>query len=215
MRKHFEEELDNLSKDMIRLGALCEEAILLIITDLCEGNKDAYAHMSQYLDDIKQKERAIEGMCIRLLMQQQPVAGDLRRISAALKMVTDMERIGVQCADIAEIITYLNGKACGQCEIIRREAEEAGKMVTGAVNAFVRHDSMLAEEIVKGDDVVDVLFSRVRDALLEMIISKDSDGSDILDLLMISKYFERIADHAVNIAEWVIFAETGVRKSDE
>ena len=212
LRKHFENELAQLSEEVTKMGALCEEAILLTAKDLDEGNKDASAHVASLIDEISAKERSIEGACIRLLMQQQPVASDLRRISAALKMITDMNRIGVQTADVAEIITYMEGKTASECQYIHQEAMEAVKMVTGAVDAFVKHDADLAQSIIDNDDTLDDLFSRSKDCLIDLIMQRKYDGSFILDLLMMAKYFERIGDHAVNIAEWVIFAETGVHK---
>lgn len=212
MRSRFDHELAELSSDLTKMGALCEETILAAVRDLTEGSSDAVKHIAPLSEEIAQKERSIESRCLKLLLQQQPVAKDLRTISAALKMITDMDRIGVQAADIAEIIEYLNGRTGSECEYIRQEALETVKMVTGAVDAFVKHDISLAEKIIEADDLVDDLFSKAKVSLIDMIANNPEDGGYALDLLMISKYFERIGDHTVNIAEWVIFSETGVHK---
>lgn len=194
------------------MGALCEETILSVVRDLEEGNQDSGRHIAPMAEEITRKERSIESRCLKLLLQQQPVAKDLRQISAALKMITDMDRIGVQSADIAEIIGFLGGRTGSECAFIRQEALETVKMVTGSVDAYVNHNTALAEKIIAADDVVDDLFSKAKASLIEMIANHPEDGRYALDLLMISKYFERIGDHAVNIAEWVIFSETGVHK---
>ncbi len=149
---------------------------------------------------------------MKLLLQQQPVARDLRQISAALKMVTDMERIGDQAEDVAEIIQFLNGRGAENGELMQTMTQSAMKMITDSVDAFVRHDIRLAEKVVSDDDIVDDLFNQVKRALIQKIVDRPEDGEYALDLLMIARYFERIADHAVNIAQWVIFSVTGVYK---
>lgn len=151
-------------------------------------------------------ERDIETLCLKLLLRQQPVAGDLRQISAALKMITDMERIGDQAEDIAEIIAFLNGRSGAECGDIDKMAKAATKMVTNSIEAFVKRDVELAKEVIAQDDIVDDYFNRVKQDLIERISSDPSDGEFALDLLMIAKYFERIGDHATNIAEWVMFS---------
>ena len=160
-------------------------------------------------------ERDIEAMCLRLLLQQQPVAGDLRRISAALKMITDMERIGDQAEDIAEIIPYMEGRSGEECAAVGEMAKAAIHMVTRSVDAFVHRDTDLARKVIAYDDVVDDDFDRVKAALIGLIAKNPADGEYALDLLMIAKYFERIGDHAVNIAGWVVFAVTGVHPGEE
>ena len=160
-------------------------------------------------------ERSLEGTCLRLLLQQQPVATDLRVISAALKMITDMERIGDQAEDIAEIITFLKGRAAAESVQIREMARETITMVTGSVDAYVRQDLELAQAVLNHDDIVDAYFDRVKKNLIDMIAKNPEDGEFALDLLMIAKYFERIGDHATNIAEWVVFSVTGVHKDLE
>jgi phosphate transport system protein len=159
-------------------------------------------------------EREIESICLKLLLQQQPVAKDLRVISTALKMITDMERIGDQAEDIAEIITFLDGRTGEECHDIRLMAEATIKMVTDSIDAYVKQDLELAKSVSDHDDVVDDAFDRVKQTLIKMISENTADGEYALDLLMIAKYFERIGDHAVNIAEWVEFSVTGVHKGE-
>ena len=157
-------------------------------------------------------EREIESICLKLLLQQQPVAKDLRVISAALKMITDMERIGDQAEDIAEIITFLNGRTGEECHDIRLMAEATIKMVNDSIDAYVKRDVNLAKAVEDYDDVVDEAFLRVKKTLISMIAENSADGEYAIDLLMIAKYFERIGDHAVNVAEWVEFSVTGIHK---
>lgn len=164
---------------------------------------------------LNKMERDIETLCLKLLLRQQPVAGDLRQISAALKMITDMERIGDQAEDIAEIIAFLNGRSGAECGDIDKMAKAATKMVTNSIEAFVKRDVELAKEVIAQDDIVDDYFNRVKQDLIERISSDPSDGEFALDLLMIAKYFERIGDHATNIAEWVMFSVTGVHVQNE
>ena len=148
-------------------------------------------------------------------MQQQPVASDLRQISAALKMITDMERIGDQAEDIAEIIGFLNGRSGEECAFVGHMARAAISMVTGSVDAFVRRDVTLAHQVIAKDDVVDEDFRKVKATLIDWIAQRPDDGEYALDLLMIAKYFERIGDHATNIAGWVVFAVTGAHEGEE
>ncbi len=212
MRNRFDEQLELLNKKMTEMGAECESIIALAAEALLSGNTaDAKKAMEQG-HSIDQMEREIENICLKLLLQQQPVARDLRVISAALKMITDMERIGDQAEDIAEIIVFLNGRTGAECHGIRKMAEATIKMVTDSVDAYVRGDLKLAEEVCKYDDVVDNDFSQIKKTLIEMIAENPLDGEYALDILMIAKYFERIGDHAVNIAEWVGFSVTGVHK---
>ena len=212
MRSRFDEQLEQLNGEMIRMGALCEEVIALAAAALTEGNPKTAARVAPLDKEIDQKERDIEGLCMKLLLQQQPVARDLRQISAALKMITDMERIGDQAEDIAEIITFLNGRTADEHSQICEMAKATMKMVTDSVEAYVKRDSTLAEKVIADDDVVDRYFDTVKTVLIKMIAENPTDGEYALDLLMISKYFERIGDHAVNIAEWVLFSLTGVHK---
>lgn len=212
MRSRFDEQLALLNRELIEMGALCEEVISMASQALLDGSPAIAKKIAPLDTEIDQKERTIESMCLKLLLQQQPVARDLRQISAALKMVTDMERIGDQAEDVAEIIQFLNGRGAENGELMRKMTQSAMKMVTDSVDAYVRHDIILAEKVVSDDDVVDDLFDKVKRALIRKIADRPEDGEYALDLLMIAKYFERIADHAVNIAQWVIFSVTGVHK---
>ncbi len=212
MRNRFDEQLAQLKKELIEMGALCEEVIAKASEALTRGDVALAAKVAPLDEQIDQKERDIEALCLRLLLQQQPVARDLRKISAALKMITDMERIGDQAEDIAEIVTFLKGRTGQNDDLLREMARSTIKMVTESVDAFVKHDIMLAEKVVAYDDVVDNYFEQVKDELIARIAENPDDGEYALDLLMIAKYFERIGDHAVNIAEWVMFSVTGVHK---
>ena len=196
------------------------EALRLLILDgrltlqtRLPGERELAAKVAPLDEEIDQKERAIESLCLKLLLQQQPVARDLRQISAALKMITDMERIGDQADDISEIIIYLGGRAAEHDDLLRSMARATIKMVTESVDAYVKHDTILAEKVIADDDTVDDYFEQVKRALIGKIAANPDDGEYALDLLMIAKYFERIGDHAVNIAEWVIFSITGVHNA--
>ena len=212
MRNRFDEQLAQLNHEMIEMGALCEEVIALSAQSLTEGSTELAARVAPLDEEIDRKEREIESLCLKLLLQQQPVAKDLRQISAALKMITDMERIGDQAEDIAEIVTFLGGCGAENSALLREMARSTIKMVTESVDAYVRQNTALAEQVIAEDDVVDDYFTRVKKRLIERIAQDPADGEFALDLLMIAKYFERIGDHAVNIAEWVIFSVTGEHK---
>lgn len=215
MRSRFDEQLKLLNKKMTEMGSECESIIASAVKALLEGSAADARRAQEQGHRIDQLEREIESICLKLLLQQQPVARDLRVISAALKMITDMERIGDQAEDIAEIITTLGGRTGAECRDIRVMAEATIKMVTDSVDAYVRQDLALARSVEAYDDVVDSAFCRVKDTLIAMIAQNTADGEYALDLLMIAKYFERIGDHAVNIAEWVEFSVTGIHKSEE
>ena len=212
MRNKFDEQLSQLNHEMIEMGALCEEVIALASRALTENDKSLAARVAPLDSEIDRKERDIENLCLKLLLQQQPVARDLRRISAALKMITDMERIGDQASDIAEIIGFLNGRIGTDAQYICQMAVAAMRMVTESVEAYVKRDVAMAEATIQHDDVVDDLFLKVKESLIQMISENPKDGEYALDLLMIAKYFERIGDHATNIAEWVVFSVTGVHE---
>ncbi len=209
MRNRFDEQLELLNKKMIEMGSLCENVIALSTKALLESDVEVSKQVMPVGHEVDLMEKEIESICLKLLLQQQPVASDLRQISAALKMITDMERIGDQAEDIAEIIKYLNGRTGEECEDIRNMAEAIIKMVTDSVDAYVKKDIDLARAVYAYDDVVDDCFDRVKKTLIKMIAENTADGEYALDLLMIAKYFERIGDHAVNIAEWVEFSVTG------
>lgn len=215
MRSRFDEQLAQLNREMIEMGAQCEEVIALASKALTEADMKLAAKVAPLSADIDRKEREIEALGLRLLLQQQPVARDLRQISAALKMITDMERIGDQAEEIAALVRFLGGHGAGNDALICEMARRAVNMVTESVDAYVKYDIMLAERVIAEDDEVDARFIQVKAELIDAIAKNPSNGELDLDLLMIAKYFERIADHAVNIAEWVIFAVTGVHKGDK
>ena len=212
MRNRFDEQLFELNREIIEMGALCEEAIASAAKALTIGDVELAANVKKNSSSIDQMERDIESRCMKLLLHQQPVARDLRLISAALKMITDMERIGDQAEDIADIVTSLNGHTMKGMEMIEDMARATIEMVTESVDAFVKKDVALAEQVIARDDVVDDYFSRVKCDIITMIAENPVDGEFALDLLMIAKYFERIGDHATNIAEWVIYSITGTHK---
>lgn len=209
MRNTFDEQLALLNKELIAMGGLCENAIAMSAKALTEGDMALARELPEMSEQIDQKERELEGMCLKLLLQQQPVARDLRSISSALKMITDMERIGHQAADIAEIITMANITAGDNTLYIKDMALATIKMVTDSIDAFVKKDLDIANAVIEYDDVVDAYFDKVKKSLIELFSKPQTDGEYALDLLMIAKYFERIGDHAVNIAEWVKFSITG------
>ncbi len=214
MRSKFDEQLTLLNSEMIRMGALCEEAIFLAARALTEGNRALAEKVRPLEEEIDQMERDIETLCLKLLLQQQPVARDLRQISAAMKIITDMERIGDQAADIAEIVLVMLSEGYVPEDVghIREMAAETIKMVTESVDTYVRQDSVRAGLVIAHDDIIDSYFTQVKKVLIQKIVEQPDQGEHILDLLMIDKYLERIGDHAVNIAEWVIFSVSGIQK---
>ena len=212
MRNRFDQQLFELNRELIEMGAMCEEAIASATKALSTGDMKLAAKVCENSSAIDQMERDIEGRCMKLLLHQQPVARDLRQISAALKMITDMERIGDQAEDIAEIVTFLSGHTMEGMELIEEMARATIEMVMSSVDAFVKKDVELAEKVIAQDDVVDDYFSKVKYGIISMITENSTDGEFALDLLMIAKYFERIGDHATNIAEWVIYSVTGKHK---
>ncbi len=211
MRSKFDSQLALLNTELIRMGALCEEAISLAAKALEDGDCTLAKKVKPLESEIDQMERDIETLCLKLLLQQQPVARDLRQISAAMKIITDMERIGDQAADIAEIILAMlaQGYAPEDVGHIREMAAEAIKMVTESVDSYVQRDPVRAKQVIAYDDVVDRCFDQVKQVLIGKIAANPDCGEHALDLLMIDKYLERIGDHAVNIAQWVTFAVTG------
>ena len=215
MRNRFDQQLEQLNEDLIELGAMCKEAIADATTALLDSDKQARqkAFMVEY--EIDHKERDIESLCMKLLLQQQPVARDLRTISAALKMISDMERIGDQASDIADIAKFLEGSNITQQVHIRKMAEAAMRMLTDSIDSFVKDDLDLAKQVIDADDEVDGQFEQIRHMLADGLVNKSATQEQVLDLLMIAKYFERIVDHAVNIAEWVEYSVTGVHSNNE
>lgn len=214
-RRRFDEQLTLLHKELLEMGALCEEIISLAVHGLLRGDDAVSAQVAPLEQAINRKEGDIEALCLRLLLHQQPVAGDLRKISAALKMITDMERIGDQALDIAELIGYLKGKNGEDFRIVSDMAQATIRMVTDSVDAFVDSDPDTVKKVLSEDDLVDELFDRVKESLIERIAAYPEEGEYAMDMLMVAKYFERIGDHAENLAEWVEFSITGVHRGGE
>ncbi|MBM7686734.1 phosphate signaling complex protein PhoU [Defluviitalea raffinosedens] len=214
MRNKFDEQLELLKKQMIQMGALCEGAIANATKALIDGDIELAKKAIAADGNIDQKEKEIESLCLKLLLQQQPVARDLRQISSALKMITDMERIGDQAADISEITMLANIKAADNTNHIVDMAKATIKMVTDSIDAYVRQDLGLAKAVIDYDDVVDNLFNDVKADMIRLINEDTNNGEFAIDLMMIAKYFERIGDHATNIAEWVVFSITGKHISE-
>lgn len=209
MRNRFDEQLTHLNNELITMGALCEEAISGCVKYLIDKDIAMRDNTLEADKQIDQKERDIERLCMKLLMQQQPVATDLRVISSALKMISDMERIGDQASDIAEIVKHIQKSNLESNTHISDMARATIRMVTDSVESFVKKDIALAQTVIKNDDEVDSLFNKVKNELIQAIQQSEDDAEALIDLLMIAKYFERIGDHAENIAEWVIYSITG------
>lgn len=213
MRNVFHEQLDQLNVELIKMGAMCEEAISAATKAYLDGDKELGQRAVQLEQDIDHKERDIESQCMNLLLRQQPVASDLRVVSAAMRMISDMERIGDQASDIAEIARDMKRSAVVREVPMEEMAAAAVKMVTDSVDSFVRGDLDLAHSVIVQDDGVDQMFLDVRSKLI-VLIAQGKDGELCLDLMMIAKYFERIGDHACNIAQWVEYALTGAYEDD-
>ncbi|MCI9625839.1 MAG: phosphate signaling complex protein PhoU [Clostridia bacterium] len=209
MRNRFDEQLARLNNELTEMGALCEEAISGCVKYLIDKDIAMRDNTLEADKQIDQKERDIERLCMKLLMQQQPVATDLRVISSALKMISDMERIGDQASDIAEIVKHIQKSNLESNTHISDMARATIRMVTDSVESFVKKDISLAEAVIKNDDEVDALFNKVKNELIQAVQQSEDDAEALIDLLMIAKYFERIGDHAENIAEWVIYSITG------
>ena len=214
MRSKFDRQLDKLNRELIEMGALCENAIDCAIRALLNHDKETADETLSIEEEINQIEKAIEGLCLKLLLQQQPVATDLRVVSAAMKMISDMERIGDQAADIAEITRFLQLAPLRKVIPVDKMANEAVRMVTNAIDSFIKRDLTLAGRVIESDDIIDDLFVSIRKYLVEYITKNPEKSENCLDMLMIAKYFERIGDHAANIAEWVEFSITGVYKGE-
>ena len=213
MRSKFDAQLLDLNDKLIQMGALIESAIANAVSALNEQEIETASKAIDFDEEIDQAEKEIEALCLKLLLQQQPVARDLRLISSALKMITDMERIGDQAADIAEITIQLAKlKHIKIPKHIRAMAQTTIQMVNDSIDAFVKKDLNLAYSVIKCDDTVDTLFDMVKDSLIKRLVEDTDDGAQVIDLIMIAKYFERIGDHATNIAEWVVFSITGTHK---
>ena len=212
MRDFFQEQLNELNRELTRMGAACEEIIALASHALTDWDEELVRKVSTIGSQIDESERTIESICLKLLLRQQPVARDLRQISAAMKMITDMERIGDQAEDIVEIVPYMTAHPDEKFPKIREMAKAAQAMVTEAVDAYVKQDLNMARKVMAHDDVVDSYFSQVKSGIIDIIAAEPAHGEYALDLLMIAKYFERIGDHCTNIAEWVEFSITGIHE---
>ncbi|MDO5586970.1 MAG: phosphate signaling complex protein PhoU [Eubacteriales bacterium] len=209
MRNRFDEQLSQLNTELITMGALCEEAISGAAKYLIDNDSALKEKVIDTDKQIDRKERDIENLCLRLILHQQPVATDLRLISAALKMISDMERIGDQASDIAEIVKFVNKTNLRENVHIGDMARATIKMVTDSIDSFVKRDMDIAQSVILHDDTVDNLFLKIKGELISAIKDGTGDAEALIDLLMIAKYFERIGDHAENIAEWVIYSITG------
>ena len=209
MRNHFDEQLNILNNELITMGALCEEAIASAVKLLTENSPEIKENAIQTDKQIDRKEKEIETLCMRLLLQQQPVASDLRVISSALKMISDMERIGDQASDIAEMAEYTAVDAVQSKVHIIDMAAATIKMVTESVDSFVKKDINAARAVINHDSIVDGLFDKVKGELIDAVQQRSANAETLIDMLMIAKYLERIGDHAENIAEWVIYSITG------
>lgn len=212
MRIHFDEELEMLNINMIKMGSLCEDVILKATKYLFEKDEAIFQEVHKTDEKIDVIEREIETLCLRLLLQQQPVAQDLRTISSALKMISDMERIGDQASDIVDISKYVDMRDVESKTHIKDMAHATITMVKNSVESFVKKDYNLAESVEKYDDKVDALFDKIKTELTNLICSNKQNSEFCLDLMMIAKYLERIGDHATNIAGWVRFSLTGKHK---
>ena len=214
MRNRFDRQLSTLNDELIEMGSMIEKSIETAIKALVNQDVDLARHAIEADEEIDRQERIIEDLCLKLLLQQQPVAKDLRLISSALKMITDMERIGDHASDISEItIALADQPYIKKLEHIQQMAKETMIMLVGSIEAFVDKDLEKANEVIKRDDVVDDLFDKVKKELIQMIQENADKGEQAADLLMVAKYMERIGDHATNISEWVIFSITGEHKS--
>lgn len=212
MRSRFEKQLLELNKSLIEMGALCEEAIEKVAKALITGDIELAQYVLTNSKSIDHMERDIERLCMTLLLHQQPVAKDLRMITSALRMIKDMERIGDQAEDIAELVILLNGQTIDSVNKIEKMANETAKMVRGSIDAFVNKNLYQARDVLKQDDIVDQLFVELKRDIINLISLNQYDGEFGLDILMIAKYLERIGDHATNIAEMVIYSLTGNSK---
>ena len=215
MRNKFDEQLERLHVELIQMGAACEDAISAAAEALLKGDT-ALADVAEEAEkDIDQREREVENLCLKLLLPQQPVARDLREISAALKMISDLERIGDQAADIAELTRYIHLTDGLSRLHIGDMARAVIAMVTDSVDSFVKGDLALARAVRAADDQVDALFEQVKRELIDLIAADAAAGEVGLDILMVAKYLERIGDHATNVAEWVEYSLTGIHPSDD
>lgn len=213
-RALYNEQLKTLHNELIRMGKLCEEAIDSAMKSLFENDAEMVKRTRELESEIDEQERSVEALCMKLILKQQPVAGDLRNVSSALKMISDMERIGDQAQDIADMSRFLGGSDI-VCEVHLKEmAQAAARMVNDSVNAYVASDIDIAKNVIRYDNVVDDLFVKIKSEIIEEVVKNSDKGEELFDIMMVTKYLERIGDHACNIAEWVIYSLTGSHKID-
>ena len=215
IRAHFDDELSFLNTELIKMGALCERAVSVALDVFFTHNRELAKAAQRLEKEIDAKERDIEDLCMKLILRQQPVAGDLRLISSAIKMISDMERIGDQAQDIADIAVNINDTELENRIHIKAMSETALKMVTKSVDSFVQKDMSLAESVIAMDYEVDSGFDKIKNELIAAIDSNGLKSEEYIDILMIAKYIERIGDHAVNIAEWVEYSLTGEHRKED
>lgn len=210
MRNRFDEQLEQLNNELIEMGSMIETAIEKAISALVNQDTELAKSVIEKDVDINHQERHIEQLCMKLLLQQQPVAKDLRMVSSALKMITDMERIGDQATDISEMTVWMQGENYkAHLHLLQEMAKAVTVMLVGSIDAFVCKNLTQAQEVIASDDLVDELFLKVKQDVIRMLRESDGTGEEAADLLLIAKYFERIGDHATNISEWVIYSITG------
>lgn len=213
MRSKFDEQLQELNKEMIGMGDKIVKSIVNAIEALMNRDVELAKQIMEGDSEVDHMQKKIEGICFNLLIQQQPVARDLRTVTAAMKMVTDMERIGDHAADISEMTIQMGtNNHIDRFEHIKKMANETMLMLNHSIEAYVERDSKKAEEVIAHDDVVDALFEQAKRDIIDLILENSKEGEEATDLLMVAKYFERIGDHATNIAEWVIYS---LRTSEE
>lgn len=213
MRNKFDVQLSSLNTEMIEMGNQIVKSIAMAIEALANSDSELAQTIIEGDAQIDQRQKKIEGICFQLLIQQQPVARDLRTVTAAMKMVTDMERIGDHAADISEMTIQMGtNNHIDRFEHIKKMANETMLMLNHSIEAYVERDSKKAEEVIAHDDVVDALFEQAKRDIIDLILENSKEGEEATDLLMVAKYFERIGDHATNIAEWVIYS---LRTSEE
>lgn len=214
VRSRFEAQMEILSTELIVMGTLCEKSLELVLKALNEDEPTLNREIIILGKKTEEKEREIENICINLLLKQQPVASDLRQISASLKMITDLSRIGEQAGNIADILSKASFEDGYDKTILRQMAMASKKMVSTSLDALVKGDLRLAQQVERDDDVVDELFCKAKKELIHIIRTNEDSGEQAIDYLMIAKYFEKIGDHAVNISQWVLFMITGAHEEE-
>lgn len=215
MRESLDTQLEKLNVELIKMGALCEDAISTAVSGMLENNIKVLEKVFSIDSDIDKIEKDIEHLCTKLILQQQPVARDLRQITAALKMISDMERIGDQASDIAEMVPYVIGNDISKETHIAKMAKAVIKMTNESIDSYVKRDLKLAKKVMADDDAVDELFLQIKKELIHLVQNDNQNGEYYMDLLMIAKYLERIGDHTTNIAEWVEYTITGIHQNYE